>query len=70
LDNERLNKKPQQWQEIAIPACEQCGRNRVPEIGPPMALEAWCPEQDSGLQLNLHPRARASTNSLPLPVGR
>ncbi|EJQ0664062.1 16S rRNA (uracil(1498)-N(3))-methyltransferase [Salmonella enterica] len=70
LDNERLNKKRQQWQKIAIAACEQCGRNRVPEIRPPMALEAWCAEQDSGLKLNLHPRAHASINTLPLPVER
>ena len=26
LDSERLNKKLQQWQKIAIAACEQCGR--------------------------------------------
>ncbi|HAK9058769.1 TPA: 16S rRNA (uracil(1498)-N(3))-methyltransferase [Salmonella enterica subsp. enterica serovar Choleraesuis] len=70
LDNERLNKKRQQWQKIAIAACEQCGRNRVPEIRPPMALEAWCAEQDSGLKLNFHPRAHASINTLPLPVER
>ncbi len=25
LDSERLNKKLQQWQKIAIAACEQCG---------------------------------------------
>ncbi|MDI5754458.1 hypothetical protein MJL79_29790, partial [Salmonella enterica subsp. enterica serovar Montevideo] len=42
----------------------------VPEIRPPMALEAWCAEQDSGLKLNLHPRAHASINTLPLPVER
>ncbi|EDW0107916.1 16S rRNA (uracil(1498)-N(3))-methyltransferase [Salmonella enterica] len=70
LDSERLNKKRQQWQKIVIAACEQCGRNRVPEIRPPMALEAWCAEQDSGLKLNLHPRAHASINTLPLPVER
>lgn len=40
LDSERLNKKLQQWQKIAIAACEQCGRNRVPEIRPVMDLEA------------------------------
>ncbi len=57
LDSERLNKKLQQWQKIAIAACEQCGRNRVPEIRPAMDLEAWCAEQDEGLKLNLHPRA-------------
>lgn len=70
LDAERLNKKIQQWQKIAIAACEQCGRNRIPEIRPPMNLEAWCAEEESGLKLNLHPRASASINTLPLPVER
>ena len=57
-------------QKIAIAACEQCGRNRVPEIRPAMDLEAWCAEQDEGLKLNLHPRASNSINTLPLPVER
>ena len=64
LDAERLQKKIQQWQKIAIAACEQSGRNVVPEIRPAMQLEAWCAEQD------LHPRASASINTLPLPVER
>ena len=42
LDAERLQKKIQQWQKIAIAACEQSGRNVVPEIRPAMQLEAWC----------------------------
>ncbi|PDO86311.1 16S rRNA (uracil(1498)-N(3))-methyltransferase [Kosakonia pseudosacchari] len=70
LDAERLNKKLQQWQKIAIAACEQCGRNRVPEIRPAMDLEAWCAEEEAGLKLNLHPRASQSINTLPLPVER
>lgn len=70
LDAERLAKKRQQWQKIAIAACEQCGRNRVPEIRPAMTLEAWCAEADSGLKLNLHPRAQHSINTLPQPVER
>ena len=70
LDAERLNKKLQQWQKIAIAACEQCGRNVVPEIRPAMDVEAWCAEQDDALKLNLHPRASASINTLPLPVER
>ncbi|WHP32201.1 16S rRNA (uracil(1498)-N(3))-methyltransferase [Trabulsiella odontotermitis] len=70
LDAERLNKKIQQWQKIAIAACEQCGRNQVPEIRPAMDLEAWCAEQDDSLKLNLHPRASQSINTLPLPVER
>ncbi|NIG78157.1 16S rRNA (uracil(1498)-N(3))-methyltransferase [Klebsiella sp. Ap-873] len=70
LDAERLNKKLQQWQKIAIAACEQCGRNRVPEIRPAMDLATWCAEQDDALKLNLHPRASASINTLPQPVER
>lgn len=70
LDAERLNKKIQQWQKIAIAACEQSGRNRIPEIRPAMDLEAWCAEQDDALKLNLHPRAQASINTLSQPVTR
>ncbi|MBI6548412.1 16S rRNA (uracil(1498)-N(3))-methyltransferase [Xenorhabdus lircayensis] len=68
LDAERLEKKLQQWKKIAISACEQCGRNRIPEIRPIMLLEAWCKENDDSLKLNLHPRASQSINTLPLPV--
>lgn len=70
LDAERLNKKLQQWQKIAVAACEQSGRNVIPEIRPAMDLEAWCAEEDQGLKLNLHPRASASINTLPQPVER
>ena len=68
LDGERLAKKIQQWQKIAVAACEQCGRNRIPLIREAMPLEAWCREQDDSLKLNLHPRASQSINTLPLPV--
>ncbi|KEY60708.1 16S rRNA (uracil(1498)-N(3))-methyltransferase [Serratia sp. DD3] len=68
LAGERLAKKRQQWQKIAIAACEQCGRNRIPEIRDAMSLSDWCAEQDDSLKLNLHPRASQSINTLPLPV--
>lgn len=68
LDQKRFEKKLAQWQKIAISACEQCGRNTVPEIRPIMSLEEWCSEQYDGLKLNLHPRAMYSINTLPTPV--
>ena len=43
---------------------------RIPEIRPAMDLEQWCAEEESGLKLNLHPRASQSINTLPLPVER
>lgn len=70
LDGDRLEKKLAQWQKIAIAACEQCGRNRIPEIRPVMTLEAWCAEADDALKLNLHPRASQSINTLPTPLSR
>ncbi|ENR5392750.1 16S rRNA (uracil(1498)-N(3))-methyltransferase [Providencia rettgeri] len=65
LDGERLEKKLLQWQKIAIAACEQCGRNRIPEIRPVQTLEAWCAENDGAFKVNLHPRATESINTLP-----
>jgi len=32
LDSKQAEKKVQHWRGIAIAACEQCGRNRVPEV--------------------------------------
>ncbi|GAA5194051.1 16S rRNA (uracil(1498)-N(3))-methyltransferase [Ferrimonas gelatinilytica] len=68
LSGDRLDKKIHQWQKVAIAACEQCGRNRVPEVRPVMKLEPWLAEPFDGLKLNLHPRARYSINTLPEPV--
>ncbi|KAE9540441.1 16S rRNA (uracil(1498)-N(3))-methyltransferase [Ursidibacter maritimus] len=65
LEGERQDKKLQQWQKIAISACEQCGRNVIPEIRPIMKLTDWCKEQDDMLKLNLHPRAKYTIKSLP-----
>lgn len=48
LDAKRFEKKLQQWQKIAISACEQCGRNKVPVIRPIMQLEDWCEEEYEG----------------------
>lgn len=41
LSGERLEKKRAHWQGIAIAACEQCGRNRVPPVLEPQAMAAW-----------------------------
>ena len=41
LDEKRAEKKRLHWQNIAISACEQCGRNGVPRIDPPIRLRNW-----------------------------
>lgn len=41
LKGERADKKIERWQSIAVSACEQCGRNQVPEIHAPQPLADW-----------------------------
>ena len=41
LSGERADKKRNHWQGVAIAACEQCGRNRVPPVQPIQSVPAW-----------------------------
>ena len=41
LKGERGDKKRAHWQAVAVAACEQCGRNRVPVIHEAMTLNQW-----------------------------
>jgi 16S rRNA (uracil1498-N3)-methyltransferase len=41
LSGERASKKRLHWQAVATAACEQCGGNRLPEIGPINDLPHW-----------------------------
>jgi 16S rRNA (uracil1498-N3)-methyltransferase len=66
LTGDRLEKKQQQWQKLVIAACEQSGRDCVPEVRPAQTLEAWCNVQDEALKLTLHPRAKHGIKGLKL----
>jgi len=48
LKGERADKKRAHWQGIAVAACEQCGRNRVPEVQPVQELSRWLAAPQSG----------------------
>ena len=39
LDTERWAKKQRHWQAVAVAACEQCGRNRIPPVDMPCGLD-------------------------------
>lgn len=41
LAGERAQKKVAHWQGVAVAACEQSGRTRVPEVAPVRALPDW-----------------------------
>ena len=51
LSGERAEKKRAHWEAIAIAACEQCGRNRVPVIHPVRSFSGnsgWIDAQGEG----------------------
>lgn len=51
LSGERADKKVAHWQAIAVASCEQCGRNRVPQVLPVRSLGEWLaalPDGDPG----------------------
>ena len=41
LAGERAERRSAHWQAIAVAACEQSGRNRVPQVLPPQPLRDW-----------------------------
>jgi len=41
LSDERSSKRLQHWQKIIVSACEQCGRNHLPQILPLISLPEW-----------------------------
>lgn len=60
LDATQALKKVAHWRAVAIGACEQCGRNRVPEILMPVALDRALAEAPEGTRLVLSVEAAAS----------
>lgn len=55
LDARRAEKRHAHWQGVIRNACEQCGRNRLPVLHAPCALEAVWSSLGPGLQLVLDP---------------
>ncbi len=51
LNSQRLEKKRQHWQQVAISACEQCGRNEPPVVQPATELMQWLQTPTEGLRL-------------------
>jgi 16S rRNA (uracil1498-N3)-methyltransferase len=66
LNADRARRKVEHWREIAIGACEQSGRNRLPVIAAPAALSALLP-QAAGFDhaLLLDPAGPTTLDALP-----
>ncbi|MEW6037229.1 MAG: 16S rRNA (uracil(1498)-N(3))-methyltransferase [Pseudomonadota bacterium] len=68
LDAERKAQRLEHWRRVVWAACEQSGRNRVPDVLEPRSLDAWLPAA-AGLRIFLDPHAARSLRELEPPAG-
>jgi 16S rRNA (uracil1498-N3)-methyltransferase len=66
LDSERAARRVAHWQAVAVAACEQCGRNRVPAVAALLSFPRWL-AAGSGPGVLLSPAAALRLSDLPQP---
>jgi 16S rRNA (uracil1498-N3)-methyltransferase len=65
LDGQRARRRLAHWHGIMVHACQQCGRNRLPELGPVVTLTEWLSGYDSSsLNLILDPTSASTISEL------
>ncbi len=70
LGGERAVQRVAHWQAVAIAACGQCGRNRVPEVRPVAELTGWlATSPQAALRLTLSPRGPRTLREIDRPTG-
>ncbi len=69
LKGDRAEKRRDHWQGVVIAACEQSGRNRVPEVAPLVDFQQWVQQPREGLKLVLHHRAPQDLRAMERPNG-
>ncbi|MFD1382809.1 16S rRNA (uracil(1498)-N(3))-methyltransferase [Rhodanobacter aciditrophus] len=70
LNDARIEKRVQHWQQVAISAAEQCGRGIVPEVAMPMPLANWLQTCDNMLKLTLHHHSARPIREYTLPESK
>jgi 16S rRNA (uracil1498-N3)-methyltransferase len=59
----RADARVEHWRRVAIAACEQCGRNRVPEVLAPVPLAEYCRSPSGALRLLLAPDGQTTLSA-------
>jgi 16S rRNA (uracil1498-N3)-methyltransferase len=69
LTADRAAKRMEHWRQVAISACEQCGRNVLPQIHAPLDIMAWLRQVQSApeTRLILLPQGATSLHAQPKP---
>jgi 16S rRNA (uracil1498-N3)-methyltransferase len=59
LGKAQISKRQQHWRKIVISACEQCGRNRLPELYEVLPLSVWLSQPQDDYCLVLSPSGKS-----------
>lgn len=72
LTGSRAEKRADHWRNVAISACEQCGRNTLPQLHQPQELGTWlnAMRQEAGGKFILLPGGASRLQGQPRPQGR
>ena len=72
LSGSRAEKRAEHWRQVAIYACEQCGRNTLPLINPPQEFSSWLAQtkHDSSSKFILLPGGATSLRNQAIPQQR
>ncbi|HET7832511.1 MAG TPA: 16S rRNA (uracil(1498)-N(3))-methyltransferase [Gallionella sp.] len=72
LTAERAAKRMEHWQQVAISACEQCGRNVLPQIHAPLDIMVWLQHmrEQPDAKFILLPEGAAALQTQPKPTGK
>ena len=67
LDGERADRRMAHWHGVIASACEQCGRNRLPGLEAPQAMDRWLATlgDSPALRLALLPDGDAGLRQFP-----
>lgn len=75
LSPERIARRLEHWRLVAISACEQCGRNSLPEINAPLDIMAWLQQmrtlstEGTAAKFILLPQGAATLHEQEKPAG-
>ncbi|MCB1894692.1 MAG: 16S rRNA (uracil(1498)-N(3))-methyltransferase [Zoogloeaceae bacterium] len=69
LSGDRAERRERHWQQVAVAACEQSGRNLIPRIEPIAELAQWLGQSREAPPLVLRPDSGRRLSALPKPAG-
>jgi 16S rRNA (uracil1498-N3)-methyltransferase len=58
LDKTTISKRETHWRKMIISACEQCGRNRLPQLENVLPLKRWLAAPSQGNHIILSPTGK------------